>query len=243
MKKIFLNEIINLNDVVSVIDENYHHLANVLRVKINEFFIIQDKNKNEYSAKIINIDKKQILFKIENLFHRNKREYPEIIIMFSLLKGDKNEMLLQKCTEIGADKFIPVITKNCVVNIDAKKDKKLIRFQNVVKEASSQCLREKIPEITDIYHFDEINKFNTLQNKFFGLIKEKSNTVYEQIQKLKNKDSFLFFSGPEGDFTENEADWLLANNWIPVRLSDFIFKSETSAIYFTSAIHSFFYKN
>ena len=84
------------------------------------------KNNNEYSSKIIKIEKDKITVILEENFKRKIKNRPVITLFFSLLKGDKNEMIIQKCTEIGIDKFVPVKTKNSVPKID-NSNKKILR--------------------------------------------------------------------------------------------------------------------
>jgi len=243
LKKIFLkNDLINSGSNVLIENEDYHHLSNVLRIKKNEKFVVQDRLNNEFNAKVIEINKKNIVMLVEEKFNRPKTNRPEIIILFSLLKGEKNEFLIQKCTELGVDKFIPVITHNTIVKLNDKKNNKLNRFKTVAKEASMQSLREKIPEICDIILFEEIKNYDINKNKYFGYLNDNSIKLIDVIGNIKNNDTLSFFVGPEGDFTEKEIKSLIEWNWKGINISEYILKSDTSAIFFASTIYAYFYR-
>lgn len=243
MKKIFLkDDLINSGLNVSIDGEEHHHLSNVLRIQKNEKFVVQDRSNNEFRAKVIEITKKNIVMEIEEKYTRPKINRPEIIILFSLLKGEKNEFLIQKCTELGVDKFIPVITQNTIIKLNGKKNNKLNRFKTIAKEASMQSLRERIPEICDIILFEEIKNYDINKNKYFGYLNDNSIKLTDIIGDINSNDKVSFFVGPEGDFSENEIKSLIEWNWKGINISEYILKSDTSAIFFASAIYAYFYR-
>jgi len=243
LKKIFLkDDLINSGLNVSIEDEEYHHLSNVLRIQKNERFVVQDRSNNEFRAVVIEITKKNIVMEIEEKFIRPKINRPEIIILFSLLKGEKNEFLIQKCTELGVDKFIPVITQNTIIKLNDKKNNKLNRFKTIAKEAGMQSLREKIPEICDIILFEEIKNYDINKNKYFGYLNDNSTKLTDIIGNINSNDKVSFFVGPEGDFSDKEIKSLIEWNWKGINISEYILKSDTSAIFFASSIYAYFYR-
>ena len=238
MKKIFID--INnckIGDSVLVSGEDYHHLARVYRVKSGEKFIIGDNNNNEYYGEITKIDKYKISIIMKEYYRREIKKKPIVTLFFSLLKGDKNELIFQKCTEIGVDKFVPVKTKNSIPDIGNLKNK-IMRWKKIIKETSMQSCREKIPELNDVILFDNIlnYSYNINEKKFFGFISENANDLYNVIKKNKDPDFISLFIGPEGDFSKDETKLLVKNGWEGIYLSPFIFKSETAAIYLSSIV-------
>lgn len=239
MKKIFYDESINLNDKVLIRGDDYHHLANVLRVKIGDSFVIGDVNGQEFIGSIIKINKNEIVFDIEKFFNRIIRQ-KKLHLFFSILKGDKNEEIIKKGTEIGVDHFYPVITKNCMVKIKPEESfNKVNRWRIIAKEAATQSLREKIPNINKIIFFEDLNKYVIKGEKFFGDIKSKKN-LYQYLKRnpIKEDDIYIFI-GPEGDYSEEEKEFLYNNNWIGFNLSNYILRSETAAIIFCANIMLF----
>ena len=238
MKKIFID--INnckIGDNIFVTGEDYHHLVKVYRVKLGEKFIIGDNHNNEYYGEIIKIDKNKTSIIMKEYYRRGIKKKPVVTLFFSLLKGDKNELIFQKCTEIGVDKFVPVKTKNSIPDINNLKNK-ILRWKKIIKEASMQSCREKIPELNDVILFENIfnYSYNINEKKFFGFISENANDLYNVIKVNNDLDYISLFIGPEGDFSKDEINLLFINGWEGVYLSPFIFKSETAAIYFCSKI-------
>ena len=239
MKKIFYNESINLNDKVLIKEEDYHHLANVLRVKIGDSFVIGDVNGQEFIGSIIKITKNEIIFDIEKFFNRIIRQ-KKIHFFFSILKGDKNEEIIRKCTEIGVDYFYPVITKNCMVKIKPEESfNKVNRWRIIAKESATQSLREKIPQVNKIIFFEDLNKYVIKGEKFFGDIKAKKG-LYPYLRRNPIiEDNIYIFIGPEGDYSEEEKEFLYNNNWLGFNLSSYILRSETAAVTFCANIMMF----
>jgi len=244
LKKIFLDSNnYKVGDSVFIKGNDYHHLSRVLRVKIDEKFIIGDTNNNEYYGKIKRIEKDKILIILEDIVKRNIEKKPIITLFFSLLKSDKNELIIQKCTEIGIDKFVPVKTKNCIPNID-NQSKKILRWNKIIKEASMQSCREKIPVLNDVILFENIfnYSYNSKEKKIFGYISEKGKNLFDFIRENNNLNYVSLFIGPEGDFEKDEINKLKENGWEGVSLSSYILKSETAAVYLSSIILFSYFK-
>jgi 16S rRNA (uracil1498-N3)-methyltransferase len=239
MKKLFVdNNILKKGDKVYIEGNDFHHLANVLRVNAGETFIIGDMKNNEFAGIVKEINKKNVVFELENVYEREKYNSPKVTLFFSLLKGDKNEYVVQKCSEIGVDAFVPVVTKNSIIKIDSENAiKKVEKLKSIARETSMQCGRYKIPEIFPITGFENIKKYdinNTL--RVFGYISENAKTFYETLLDNKNIENIYIFVGPEGDFTSSESKYLLENNWKGVKLVQNILKSDTASVFMCSSV-------
>jgi len=241
LKKIFnLKDKLDIGDCFFIEGNDYHHLVNVLRIKTDDKFIIGDLSDNEFTGIITSIDKNKISVLIENKYYRININNPYVILLFSVLKGEKNEFLLQKCTEIGIDEFIPVITQNTIIKLNKNNENKFIRWNKIVKEAAMQACTRKIPKINQYIMFDDIKKYDISNAKFFGDIIEADISLNKMLKGLNNPEKISFFIGPEGDFTDNEIMILKERGWIGVNISDNILKSETAAILAASVIVTYF---
>lgn len=240
MKKIFIEENINdFNSKVRITGKDYNHLSNSLRVSIGEEFVVGDASYNEYLGVISEINKKEILIEIKNQIDR-KRNDIDVTMFFSVLKGDKNEDIIRKCSEIGVNTFIPTITNNTIVEMSDKNGaNKLLRWRALARETSLQCGRKRIPEIFPIIYFDDINKYAINSLKIFGEI-ESEKSLKSVFKENVQASQFACFSGPEGDFTKNEIASLKSMGWIGINLGDNILRSETSAIFVASSIFFFY---
>jgi len=214
-------------------------MSNSLRVSVGEEFVVGDASYNEFLGIISEVDKNEILIEIKNRIVR-KRNDIDVTLFFSALKGDKNEDIIRKCSEIGVNTFIPTITKNSIVELNDKNGaNKLLRWRALARESSMQCGRERIPEIFPIIYFDDLNKYAINSLKIFGEINsEKSlKSVFQENVQTRR---FACFIGPEGDFTKYEIERLKSMGWIGVNLGDNILRSETSAIFVASSIYFFY---
>ncbi len=245
MKKIFIDQSnLSLKEKINIIGDDYHHMANVLRVKINEEFIIGDTNNNEFKGKIISIDSNKITLELYEEFIRIKSSVPEITLIFSLLKGDKNEFIIQKCSEIGVNYFIPVITKNSIIKLNINEaQKKINKWNKIIKETGMQAMLHKLPIISEIKKFDELKNIKIIGIKSFCNIHEKQKKLIDLLKSNIEKKPMAFFIGPEGDFDKNEIKSLKDWGWESINLSQNILKSETSAIFTAASVFSFFYNN
>jgi 16S rRNA (uracil1498-N3)-methyltransferase len=238
LKKLFINyDNCKIGDSVFITGDDYYHLAKVYRVKAGEQFIIGDISNNEYYGEVIKIGKDKISIIMKEYYKREIVKKPIITIFFSILKGDKNELLIQKCTEIGVDRFVPVKTKNSIPDIKNMSNK-ISRWKKILKEASMQSCREKIPGLNDVILFENIfnYSYNTNEKKFFGYISEEARNFFDVIKGNNDLNFISLFVGPEGDFSNDEMNLLKKNGWEGVYLSPYIFKSETAAIYFSSIL-------
>ncbi|MCG8569971.1 MAG: RsmE family RNA methyltransferase, partial [Spirochaetes bacterium] len=156
---------------------------------------------------------------------------------FSLLKGDKNELILKRCTEIGVDCFIPVETKNSIVSYTEQKfQNKKKRWHQIIREAAMQCGRQNLPELIDKISFHDLVNYDKISTiKLYAWFNgEKS---LKKILKSENNDHHIaIIVGPEGDFTAAEVDFLKQHHWQGINLSDNVLRSETAAYYFTSIV-------
>jgi 16S rRNA (uracil1498-N3)-methyltransferase len=242
MKKIFLEDtILKKGESVNIEGKDYHHLSNVLRVKQGEKFIIGGKDNYEFYGIIKGIDKKSIEFYLEDEYIRPEIILPEVNLYFSILKGDKNEEIIQKCTEIGVDKFIPVASKNCIIKFDAEiAKKKEEKWKSAAKESAMQCGRHKIADIFPIRRFDKIENYAINGLKIFGNLAENSRPLMTILKNHEYSDVISIFIGPEGDFTGTEKDFLLKSGWNSASLGQNILKSDTAAIFMCSSVFCFY---
>ncbi len=234
MKKIFTNTDLNsINQNVEITGSDFHHLK-VFRVKKGDIFLISDQNANEYISVVEKIESNRVVFKtLEIRVDHIKRA--EITVLFSVLKGDRNEYLLQKCTEIGVDNFVPVITDNTIVELTAEKIKSRgERWLKIVKEASMQSGALTIPKINTVLKFDDAVKLCQSEYKLFGEINSSRGLSGVLSGNYK---SIAVFIGPEGDFSNREFISLKESGWIGVNFPTGILKSDTAAVYFLSIIN------
>lgn len=228
----------NINNLI-IDNDNYHHLATVNRAKVGEEVELSCDNIT-YKVKITNITKDVINFEILDCFYFDTEFNFKVTLLQSYPKGDKLEEIIKHSTELGVYEIMPVITERSIVKIDKnKKESKLNRLNMIAKEASKQSRRNYIPQINDIYNLTDIDftKYNKL---IFAYEVEATNTenkkFLEIINDIKENDNIIIAIGPEGGFSEKEANYLIGKGFIPVSLGKRILRTETAGLYCLSAI-------
>lgn len=231
MQRYFAKEIKNNNIILE--NSDIHHIKTVMRMKENDKIeVIYDKKL--YICKIGNIDNLEL--KIESIEEENNELNKEIIVALGLVKEQKMDLILQKLTELGVTKIIPVNMERCIVKLDSKKEeKKLQRWNMICKEASEQSKRNKVPEVTNIINLKELINIET-DLKLVCSVSEKDNMIYNYIEE-DNYNSILIVIGPEGGISPKEEQYLKENNFNLVSFGNLVLRVETACIYIASVLN------
>jgi 16S rRNA (uracil1498-N3)-methyltransferase len=197
-----------------------HYLTKVMRVKENEVFSLFNKN-GEWEAKVLEISKSIVEFKITKQL-RQKENFKELWLAFSPIKSNYQNFMIQKATELGVTKFLPIIFDRTVVRKINKE-----RLEKIVIEASEQSNRINVPTIEDSQNLNGFLKKNSMDLIFTDL-----NSNNEKIDKSKLTDKpVCIIIGPEGDFSESERDEILSFNSVQaIKINENILRSETAVI-------------
>ena len=206
----------NISDTKIIIDNKLDcgHIQNVYRLQINDEVRVID-GEFEYLTKILSISKKEVVLEII-------KKIEDMAI--GILKNDKMNLVIQKLTEIGVNKIIPLKTKRVVVKINEKKEK----WETVVREALKQCRGVKFPKISEIKKICEIDYERYDKIIFAYENSENSKPIFELIDK-KDKN-ILCVIGPEGGITKEEVNFLKEKNAFEVSLGARILRAETASI-------------
>ena len=227
IKRVYINHLLNLNDRITLTTKQFHYIKNVIRLKKNDFLRIFNGKDGEWLSKIEKIDKKNIYIVIEKKI-RDQKNSPDICLLFSLIKKDRLNILIQKCTELGLSGFIPIRSaRSNILNIN---------FDNLIQntiEAAQQSERLDIPLVYDKKNIDDIK---SIINKDSCLIycdenNINSNNLINTIEKIKKKfKKWFILIGPEGGFSTEERNMILKfKNVYSVTLGKRILRSDTAA--------------
>ena len=223
--RLFFKESLSLN-LNSILDKSQsHYLSKVMRIKTSESFSLFNQS-GEWEAKVANINKGIVEFTVVKKLRSSKNE-KEIWLAFAPIKINYLNLMIQKATEIGVTRFIPILTERTVVR---KLNEK--RINKIIIEASEQSNRLKVPSLDKLTKFDTFLKSNRNTNIIFGDL----NTNNKKLD-LKNKDPLCILIGPEGDFSIKERENISKlKKIIPLKINDNILRSETAAISMISII-------
>ena len=215
----------NISDTKIIIDNKLDcgHIQNVYRLQINDEVRVID-GEFEYLTKILSISKKEVVLEITKKIEDNYSLDVNVDMAIGILKNDKMNLAIQKLTEIGVNKIIPLKTKRVVVKINEKKEK----WETVVREALKQCRGVKFPKVSEIKKICEINYERYDKIIFAYENSENSKPIFELIDK-KDKN-ILCVIGPEGGITKEEVNFLKEKNAFEVSLGARILRAETASI-------------
>ena len=218
--RLFFSDTLSAN-MIDKLDKNQsHYLSKVMRVKENEVFSLFNK-EGEWEAKVLGIFKNIVEFKIIKQL-RQKERTKELWLAFSPIKSNYQNLMLQKATELGVTKFLPIIFDRTVVR-KINKD----RIEKIVIEASEQSNRINVPVIEEAQDLNGFLKKNSMNLIFTDL-----NSNIKKIDKSKFTDKpVCIIIGPEGDFSETEREKILSFKGVqPIKINENILRSETAVI-------------
>ena len=217
-------------DTIQLDEETSLHLSRVLRCVVGERITVGDGSDTDYECEITEITKKCVTAKILDK-HLNLNEPAVKITLYQgLPKGDKAELIIQKCVEIGVCEIIPVKTCRSVVNWDKKADKKLERWNKIAKSAAEQCGRGRIPAVGDIMTFERaVEDSKKCDGRLIPYENEQKNGLKQFCDGFKGK-SIAVFIGPEGGFSPEEIELARESGIMPVTLGRRILRTETAGL-------------
>lgn len=227
---------------VRLIGEDAFHAVRVMRMKPEEKFIASDGISRVVLAAVREADSSEVVADIVEELPMDSESSWSVTIAQSLPKGDKMELVIQKGTEIGAYAFAPFQSERMIVQYDGKKEaKRLERWSKIAKEAAEQSHRCRVPAIEPVRSWRELKEFiQTFDLALFCYEREGDAADSRGIRdavldwKRAGKQSadpkVLLIVGPEGGFTEREADEAEAAGAFIVGLGRRILRTETAGI-------------
>ncbi len=230
--RLFFSESLSLNLSSKLDKSQSHYLTKVMRIKVGESFSLFNKS-GEWEAKINEISKGVVEFIVTKQL-RHKENSKEVWLAFSPIKSNYFNFMIQKATELGVTKFVPIITDRTIVRkINYERVKKIII------EAAEQSNRLMVPKIEKAQNLKSfLEKNNNKVNMIFGDINAKNQKLDSKIKKEIKPICIII--GPEGDFTENEREQILKfKDLQSLKINNNILRSETAVISALSIINYF----
>ena len=221
--RLFFSESLSLNLSSKLNKSQSHYLTKVMRVKVGESFSLFNQS-GEWEAKINEISKGIVEFTVLKKL-REKDNEKDIWLAFTPIKSNFFSFMIQKATELGVTKFIPIITDRTIVRkINYE------RIEKIIIEASEQSNRIKVPKVEKVQNLNSfLEKNNNIINIVFGDL----NTENQNLDpKIKKEDKpICIIIGPEGDFTESEREKILNFKSVQsLKINNNILRTETAAI-------------
>ena len=216
-----------LRKTIELNTKQSHYLINVMRKKIHDTILVFNEVSGEFLAEIQSYNKKlksvEVIKKI-----RNPEEKTDVWILFAPVKKTPTEYIIQKATELGVSKILPVVTERTIT-----KSLNLKRFQDIAIEASEQCERITIPEILPLQKlYDVIDDWVEKRTIYYGdeTMRHDKHSL-NNFNKSTNASCGAVLVGPEGGFTTKEISYLKQKKFvIPINFGPRILKSDTAVV-------------
>ena len=218
--RLFFKESLSLNLTAKLNKSQSHYVNKVMRIEVGEIFSLFNSN-GEWEAKILTISKSIVEFNITKQL-RQKENVKDLWLAFSPIKSNYFNFMIQKATELGVTKFLPIIFDRTIVRKINKE-----RLEKVIIEAAEQSNRINVPLIEDP---QSLKSF--LNNEKMDLIFTDLNSENKKLDfnKLTHNPTCVII-GPEGDFSEEERKEILGFDGVqPIKINDNILRSETAVI-------------
>ena len=225
--RLFFSETLSTNMSGKLDKSQSHYVNKVMRVKENEVFSLFNSS-GEWEAKILSISKNIVEFNITKQL-RQKETTKELWLAFSPIKSNYFNFMIQKATELGVTKFLPIVFDRTIVRKINKE-----RLEKVIIEAAEQSNRINVPSIEESQSLDSFLKNSKMDLIFTDL--NTSNTKIDLNQLTSNPTCVII--GPEGDFSEVERQEIIEFNGVQaIKINENILRSETAVISAISIIN------
>ncbi len=221
-----------LDGQVRITGPDVNHIRNVLRMKVGDVLRVSDEKEFSAQCHIEAIEEDCVLVSVDE--EADSTELPAQVTLFQgLPKGDKMEWIIQKNTELGIARIVPVAMKRSVVKLDAKKaSSKVARWQAIAESAGKQSGRTKLPEVSQVMTYKEALQ-EAADYDLLLLPYESAEGIEAARQLLAQAASGMrigILIGPEGGFEPAEVEQAVAAGWKVLSLGRRILRTETAGM-------------
>jgi 16S rRNA (uracil1498-N3)-methyltransferase len=238
--RIYLPSDMRRGDMCELDGETRHYLKSVLRMKAGESLRLFNGTGKEYEAVVRNIGSGGVTVEITGESVIPARPI-SITLSQGLPKAGKMDFIVQKATELGADRIIPFLASRSVPRLTPDgAEAKAARWRRIALEAARKCGSGGIPEIKGIMSFEGMLKEAGEEPLKLILWEEETGTGLREIMhagRYADTRDFFVVVGPEGGFTGKEVETALSRNFISVSMGNRILKAETAALAILSILH------
>lgn len=227
MHRFFTDQI--ADGVARITGDDVRHVVRVLRLKPGDEVTLCDGNGSEYDAVITSLADAAVVCAIGKP-HASKSEPKCRVTIFQCLpKTGKMEFIVQKCTELGAEAVVPVVSRRCVALPNSNFEIKRVRYQRIAEEAAKQSRRGMIPR------FEGLTRIESIDPSVFDLFliayeEEQAVTLKSILKANKSVKRAGLLIGPEGGLAQDELERLVAAGAVTVSLGARILRTETAGM-------------
>lgn len=233
-RRFYVDKELKVNDNIIFDGEDYNHIMNVLRFKLNDELIVCNGDGFDYYTTLIEINKKSCKFLVQSKQLNESETKSQVDVFQALVKGEKFELISQKLTELGVNALIPFTSEFVQVKENTTR---LNRLEKISIEAVKQCGRNRPIKISSILSFSQmLDKLKEYDLVVFAYERSKNELNYDEIKNYYGK-KIAIVVGSEGGFSTQEEEKILKiKNTKEISLGKRILRAETANICLTGVI-------
>lgn len=210
------------------------HAVQVLRLKTDDPIILFNGDGHDYHTRLTTVAKKQATALIESA-HLVENESPLYThLALGIAKGERMDYALQKAVELGVQRFTPLLTERCVVQLDTKREaKRRLHWLGVIHGACEQSGRARVPQLDEVMRYTDFLELDLPGQRMFLDPRSKLN-----LSDCQRPEQLVLMIGPEGGFSSNERQWAYQHEAAGVCLGPRILRTETAVVAGLSAVQT-----
>ena len=223
---------------ITVSGDEAHHIVDVMRLKVSDSVVTFDGLGREYTGVITRADKHSLVIEVKSVRESESASRARVTVIQAIPKREKIEYFIEKATELGVSVVSPVLTARTIPDwSDEKKASHVERWRKLAREASKQCGRLDVPEISKITGFRDLMAGITAKKevKLIAALDYRAIPLKTALLDL-NGAPVIIAIGPEGDFTPEEIEMAVAQGFRIVSLGPRVLKSDTAGLFVLSVI-------
>ncbi len=209
-----------------------HHIRDVLRYGPRDKIVFFDETGTEYEGTVLSADKERLIARVDKRKTVSGHHRPFITIACAIPRQTRMEDIVDKLTQLGIDRIIPMITERVIVKLDMRgKMLKLARWQKIAVQASEQSKRITLPIIGPVLEYaDVLSEARDTGLKLIPTLEGENRRHIRGMLPSSNTGGIIALIGPEGDFTRAEINAALRQGFHPVSLGATVLRVDTAAV-------------
>jgi len=227
LTRVFVDEPLAVGTSCGVDGPAANHITRVLRLREGDALTLFDGRGGEYGARISGFRKASVQVEVKEHRDVERESALNLTLAQGVSRGERMDWVMQKATELGVTRIIPVITERTMVKLDERQaDRKLEHWRAIVVSACEQCGRNRVPEVTLPQVF--IEAVRSIDTAVTRVLLSPTGTL--RARDLGQPASIAMLIGPEGGLSDNEQEAAIDAGFRPLRMGPRILRTETAAI-------------
>jgi 16S rRNA (uracil1498-N3)-methyltransferase len=238
LTRVFVETSLSAGSTVALEGTAAHHVMRVLRLREGDVLTLFDGRGGEYGARITGFRKDSVSVEVREHRDVERESALDITLAQGISRGERMDLVMQKATELGVTRIVPVITERTVVKLDERQaERKWEHWRAIVISACEQSGRNRVPEVTlPVPYYEAISK--TIPTSVTRVLLSPTGTL--RVRDLGAPKQAALLIGPEGGLSENEHEAAVSAGFQQVRMGPRILRTETAALAALAALqHDF----